>query len=36
MYRPLRILLVDDDVDSADMFGMLLTGWGHGGDLGLR
>jgi CheY-like chemotaxis protein len=29
MYRPLRILLVDDDVDSADMFGMLLTSWGH-------
>lgn len=29
MYRPLRILLVDDDVDAADMFGMLLTSWGH-------
>lgn len=29
MYRPLRILLVDDDVDAADMFGMLLASWGH-------
>jgi CheY-like chemotaxis protein len=29
MYKPLRILLVDDDVDAADMFGMLLSSWGH-------
>jgi CheY-like chemotaxis protein len=29
MYGSLRILVVDDDVDAANSFEMLLTSWGH-------